>query len=469
MFALLALLAALFAQVLVLHGPVTALAVEGDQLLIGQGDQLLSADITPRDLFVTKTVDIHRGAIRAIAATKNGLLILSESGLTALDAAYGMTDFAAGGGQRMIVRGNRVYVASLQAGVTIYTVESGKLQQIGHIETKGSAEDLTAEGSNWLWVAEGDQGFRLYDLTNPAQPIVLFWSANLQPARLIRVSGTWLYLSYANRLAILDTTNIREPRLMGEFALGGEAAFAGDMLITRSGLIVGRVDVNGADVLLLDVSDPRVIREMARSGENGSGDHIVLHGNDLFSASERSGFQRFHMVASALTSIAAWKAESNASQCADAQPINPQPANLSKISVDSSRTVRWDVTCPAKHYEVWINGEYTATVDKPEYTLKNDFPPNSTAVNWQVVVLNGSEKVQGPRWSFDFERVGFLTSPQALNLSSILYTPPHPIIVLGSPLAVLAATCAAILLGLLIVIVGASLISAWFERRRQIY
>ncbi len=448
-----------------LNGSVSALVVDADRLLIGQNSRLTITTITPNDLSTLKTIDLQKGAIRAIASSKTGTLILTEQGLTALDSAYNVMDFAAGGGQHMAIKGNRVYVAALQAGVRVYVFEGGKLKLLGHIETKTAAENVAAEGANWLWVAEGEQGIRLYDLTDPARASVLFWSANLQPARLVRVNGTRLYLGYANRVAVLDTINIKAPRLLGEFALGSDTAFVSDLSLTRSDLLVGLIDQGGADVLRLDISNPKAIREIGRSGSTGSGDHLAVHSDDLFIGSERGGLRRFGLTGSALTPIIAWNAVPDAAPCTDLTPLDPQPANLSEIQSGAAVTLHWNTACPAERYEVRFNGQRLATVDKPEYILKS----TTASVAWQIVAMSGSQSAEGARWSFDIEGGGLLAEPQTPRAETILYKPARPVIILQSPAAVLIATCAALLIGLFVIVVGAAMIGAWFEKRRKVY
>src|SRR5579859_1458881 len=150
-----------------LNAPVTALAIHGDRLLIGQNDQLVEAAITSNGLTITRSLAVTLGAIREIAMLDNGsTLVLSEDGLTALDQSDTITDFAPGGGYHLSAHGNRVYVAALAAGVRIYTLNAGKFTLAGQVLTTRPVEDVAAEGTNWLWTAEGDDGLRLYDMTS---------------------------------------------------------------------------------------------------------------------------------------------------------------------------------------------------------------------------------------------------------------------------------------------------------------
>ncbi len=455
----------LFTQVSTLHAPVTALAVDGERLLLGQGALLVEAAISPATLAITRSLDLKRGAIRAIIPFKGGLLILSEDGLTALDAANSVLEYVPGGGQRLALRGSRVYVAALAAGIRIYTFDGSKFKLAGRIAAI-TAEDMAAEGANGLWVAEGDQGVRLYDLTDPAKPIVRFWSANVKPAHLVRVSGARLFLGYADKLALLDTTTLKAPRLLSEITLSGEMPSVADLIVQRSSVLVGRVDQSGADVLLVDLTNPKAMKISAQVGSGGLGERIGLHGNDeVFVGSERGGLQRVQLMGGALQVSTTWEVSAADKSCVDLTPLNPQPANLAAIPPTESLTLKWSAACPTSHYEVQINGQSVGSVDKPEYTLA----PGTDAIRWQVIALSESGAVAGPSWSFELQREGYLGTPQAPHAEAILYTPPRAALSLQTPAAVIAATCAAVLIGLLVIVVGAVAISAWFERRRAVY
>ena len=449
-----------------LNRPVTALFVAGDHLLIGQGAALVEAQITPTALTVIRTSDLQHGAIRAITAINGAILILSEDGLSTWDASGGVSSFTAGGGQRIATRGDRVYVAALNAGVTIYKFDAsgaGKLKLLGHVDT--SAEDIAPDGTNWLWVASGAHGLRLYDLTDPANPVVLSDNSSYVPARLVRVSGTRLYLGYANKLAVFDTVNVKAPRVLSETELGINTASVGDVLIEQNQVIAGRVDITGSDVLLMDASNPAVLREVAHVGDAGSGDRLALHGGDLFVGSERLGLQRVRVEVTALTHLQSWDV-SEAPPCTDFTPRDPQPANLSQIAPDTQVTLSWRVACPAAHYAIEINGVRAAVTDQASYpfTLQN------AQTVWRVIPLDAQNQpisqVTSAAWSFEMQREGYLITPQPPKLDALLYKPPLIQIDTQSPTVIVAGTCIAVAIGFVIIVIGAAAIGAWFDRRR---
>ncbi len=452
-----------------LDRPVTALAVQtapdGDRLLIGQGTMLTEAALVPDDLQPGRTLDLKHGAIRSILSQKDGLLVLSEDGLTALDANWRQTDFVPGGGQRLAMHGNLVYMAALEAGVRLYMFEGGRFKRLPVLQTTGPAEDIAPEGATWLWVAEGAHGLRLYDLTNPAAPSLIAWTDSLVPAHLVRVYLTQLFLGYGSRLALLDTTNFKAPRMVSDIALGGDTTFAGDLVRSQSLVAVGRIATSGADVLLFDYATPRAPREVGHTGTDGGGESLALRGTDLFSGSERAGLRRTAITPDSLTEVRAWAAIPDSLPCDQQTPVNPQPANLGEWDATGPLILRWTAQCPAASYEIRVEGQTAGRVTGEEFTLV----PRGDVINWQVIALDrdGQPAAEGPRWTFEIRSEGWSADPKPLRLDNLLYRAPPVLIAVDTPGGLLLASCASLAIGLLVIVLGALAISAWAERRER--
>ncbi|MHB8628646.1 MAG: LVIVD repeat-containing protein [Aggregatilineales bacterium] len=453
-----------------LNAPVSALAVSGDRLLIGQNDQFVDATITPTDVTITHIVAIQHGAIRAIAALDNGAaLVLSEAGLTALDTTDAITDFVSAGGYRMAARGERIYVAALADGVRVYNAHNGKLTLVGHILVNRPVEDVAAEGANWLWTAEGSDGIRLYDLTVPTKPTIISGSTTFSPAHLVRAAGLHLIVGYGNQLAALDTLNVKAPRQIGSVTLGGSAgAFASDAILDQTDLFVGRVDVGGQDVFHYALTS-KGLSEVASEGTDGAGDVIAQHGNDLFVGSERTGLRRIHSDPTGLTPMLAWNAvDFPACALADYTPVNPSPANLSLTPHADQITLTWSAACLAGRYAVRVNGQPAGVVEQPlfNYPLSTD----QSVLKWQIDALTDAGTVSGAQWTFEPGRAGYLTLPSAPNLDRVLYVPPRIVLdfsALQTPIGTLALLCVGLVFGLLIVVSGAWAIGVRAARRRE--
>jgi hypothetical protein len=445
-----------------IRGGVTALRLDSDHLLIGQGPTLIEARVTADNVEVMRSTDLGRHDLRAIAANQGITLILSEDGLTTLDANGAVIDFMRGGGQRLAVKNGRVYVAALNAGVRLLKVDAaGSLTRLGTIQTLGPAADLAPEGDNWLWVAEGDSGVRLYNATNPAAVSVLLWLGNLTPATVVRVAGTRIYVGHANQVSILDTLNIRAPRLLSTFFMDGNTARVGDLLIQGSRVTIGRIDTQGADVVALDISNAKAAALAARFGDNGAGERLALRGDDLFIGSGRLGLRRVRFGAGNPALVATWEPLGPASPCSASVPGNPQPPNLGDAP-GGLVTLNWTAACNPAAYELQIDGTPVARLDTPTYT----FSPQRGVTTWQITAIDGAgNRTPGPAWTFESLVDGWLGAPPRAPQAALLYTPPLEI-KLQTPGAVLAASCAALLAGLLVIIGGAWMIWVWAERRR---
>lgn len=446
-----------------LNRPVTALYADGDRLLIGQGSILVEARITPDDVAVTRTTDLGRHEIRSITVKDNLTLVLSEDGLTTLDANGDAIDFAQGGGQRVAVKFGRIYIAAREIGVRILTINgSGKLTPVGTVVSLGSAVDVAPEGDSWLWVAEGDSGVRLYDAANPKAPRLLLWLGDLAPATAVRVNGPRLLIGHGNRTSLIDTINVQSPHLLSGVEVGTTDTLISDILIQGNRAYVGRLAPDAPDVAAVDISTPRVLKVATNIGESGTGEYLALADSDLFVGSAREGLKRFRLAGDSATSIQEWKlAEAPTTRCSQSAPANPQPSNRGTAPAGTV-SLSWTSSCAASRYELRINGAVIGETDKPTYT----FTPDQGLVTWQVTAFGAAgERADGPVWSFESTQEGWLATPVPVSASTTIYKPQSFVITLRTPGAVLAATCGALCVGALVVAAGAWAIGALSERR----
>jgi hypothetical protein len=449
-----------------IRGPVSALRIDGDRLLIGQGSRLIEARVIADELQVIRVTDVKRHNLRAIAVSRGITFVLSEDGLTTLDNAGNLLGFVAGGGQRLAVRAERAYISAREVGIRVINVAvTGKLTQIGTFKTASSALDLATEGDSWLWVAEGSAGIRLYNAVNPTAPTTLLWLGDLTPATTIRVSGARIVVGHGSRFSILDTTNIRAPRILGTVApdgndAGNDESQISDILIQGNRAFVGRMGISGPDVVAVDISRSASLTLNAHFGEGGAGEHLAVYGDDLFIGSGRSGLRRLRFgLGGDPTVVATWEPNSSAVQCALAPPVEPQPPNLGQVQ-PGTVTLSWKAACNPSAYELRINGRPVATLKSATYA----FTPERSVTSWQVVAIDAAgRRVESARWTFETLTEGWLAMRIPALTGSLLYV--APLIDLQSPGALLVVTCAVILIGLAIVIAGAWAIGMLAERR----
>lgn len=469
-----------------LNGPVTALTVHGDDLLIGQEARLLLATITPDALPIRAALDLGHGAIRAIAVTDDGgALVLTEDGLIALDNHDTPTDFLPGGGYGLAVHGTQAAVAALAAGVRLYQQQAGHWRLSGQIRTAQPAEAVATDGSHTVWIAEGSAGIQAFATDQPDKPTLLYNGPAFAPAHLVRANGLHLLIGYGAQVALLDTINIAAPRQIATLTIDGSpGVFISDALFDQDDLLLGRVDVSGADVLhtrLDSAGSPASLNTyLSSAGTDGAGDRLARHGADLFVGSERVGLRRLRLTDNGATvsfaTLATWPIQQFADcAAADFTPNQSQPANLSTVSPSAAVHLAWAAVCPAAQYRVLINGQFIATVDQPyfDYTL----PAGQTHFTWQISAQPGTattsaEPISGPLWTVRIEQAGYLSTPPAVSRDpgapSVLYAPPPGIDLsaLQTPTALLAESCLILLAGVALIVLGGWAIGRWSASRR---
>lgn len=446
-----------------LRGPVTALYLEGSHLWIGQGPVLVEATITADSVYPVAALDVGRHDIRAIASWRTITFVLSEDGLTTLDAQRRVLDYAEGGGQRLLVQNGRVFVAALDAGVRLLKFDaSGKLTRLGLVRTLGPANDLAAQGGNRLWVAEGTAGIRLYDTRNPQTPEVLASLDSLTPATLLRNDGSRLYAGHGNRLTVLDVGNVQSPLALGTLTLDGRDARIADLLIRGSRAYIGRLDAGGADVVSVDVSNGTAIRPVAAFGSDGGGERLALYDSDLLIGSGRFGLRRVRFGNATPVLVADWEPLARSAPCSLAMPTDPQPANLGTVP-GGPVTLRWKIGCEPSAIQVQINGTPVAPLDGFSYR----FVPHTALTTWQVTVLDSAgRRLDGPRWTFESSTDGWLATPARSPRSDLLYTPPSILFDTRAPGFIGLVVCAALGAGLSILAGAAWLVGSFAQRRR---
>ncbi len=443
-----------------LRGPVTALRVEGDRLLIGQGPILIEARITPDSVQVTQRLDLKHHDIRAIAVSQGITFALSEDGLITLDAHGKALDFVRGGGQRLAVRAGRVYAAALNAGARIFKVDgAGKLTRLGTIETPGPALDVATEGDSRLWIAAGDSGVWLYDVRNGAAPRPLIQLNTLTPASVVRSSGLRLFIGHGNRLTILDTISVLSPRLLSTTEL--DIPQIGDVLIQGNRAFVS--GTGGPHVITLDLTNIKTVAKTASFGSDGAGEQLARYNDQLFTGSVLHGLRRVQFTSDKAVLITAWEPTGTSKTCPVAPPVVPQPPNLSSVP-DGPITLTWKAACNPVAYELRIDSTPIAILNTAIYT----FQPRYGITTWQVTAIDAAgSRADSSVWTFESTVKGWLATPAAPAQFMQVYMPPPVQIDTRAPGTVLTLTGISCVTGLLVVISLAWHIGARAARRRE--
>lgn len=476
----------------------TALLADGDHLLVGAGTRLFQMTVTSDGLQVARSIDLGRTTIRALGASGSVHLALTEDGLTSLDSLLKPVAFLPGGGQRLAISGNQVYIAALKAGVRVVQVSAnGQLTRLGAFDTAGPAFDLSLDPANHLWVAEGNAGLMLYDTANLNAPAVLTTLPAYTPALVVRSSGPRLIIGHGENVSILDSStgslrplttlplvDIRTPTpdpaatasATQDAALTGTSSGVSDIIELGSRLYVGRSagDGSGPDVVILNVAGDGAVKIMARIGERGSGERLALLGDDVFIGAEQDGIQRARLYRGAFTVVQPWSVSATTqAPCAAVAPTDPVPPNLASVN-DNPLRLEWRSAC-ADSFEVHINGKLVATLkavdsaatpsadsadSSGKLRYQYTFSPPQGQIEWQITALNSSgTHADGPTWRLEALPGGWAATPQPVPSQSLIYRPP--LLDLHSPSGIVLVLGG----GVLVIVIGSWWIGNWAERR----
>jgi hypothetical protein len=158
--------------------------------------------------------------------------IMWEDSLFILDISDPTNPFVTGAcdvkGSRVFVDGNYAYVASRQ-GMFIIDVSNPEAPfEVGHYPTQGSPTAPTYEifvVEDLAYIADGTGGFRIVDVSDPANPVERSSLATRGPARSIYVAGNFAYLGttfiYGSipGVDVIDISDTYNPMMVGYYDL----------------------------------------------------------------------------------------------------------------------------------------------------------------------------------------------------------------------------------------------------------
>jgi hypothetical protein len=455
-----------------LDGPVTALWSDGERLWVGQGTALIEAEVTLTGVQALRVIDIGRHELRDIVGSAGFVLVLTEDGTATLNRAGEVVDFASGGGQRLAVAGDRVYVAALQGGVRVLRLgPDGHLTRLGTVSTLGPALSVSTVDANRIWVAEGDSGVRLYDMSAPEAPQVLLWISDRVPASTVYVRADQLLIGHNTEVSILDVTDPLSPRLVNVISIDSVAdnpsgAPITDVVGVGSRVFAGRTDraSGGPDVLELEITRAGEARVVARLSSSGGGERLALLGDNLFSGSAVAGLRRYTIGRGMPMLVAAWEAAPASDRCAAQAPLDPSPPDLGETGASPVR-LSWRAPCAAG-FTLMINGTPVVLPAPPTgaETHTYTFAPPAGIIIWQVMVFDDAgAQVAGPVWRFEANPPVWLATPPSVPVSEMVFT--SPLLDLNSPLTVILVTCLALCAGLAVIMGAAWALGVRAQRR----
>lgn len=148
---------------------------------------------------------------------------------------------------------------------------ANKIRWLSELDTPGQARDLAVSG-NRAYIADGPNGLRVVDITNPAAPQSLGFLDTPGTAMSVVVSGTLAYLGdWTLGIRVVDITNPAAPVSVGfvdTWAAGG-VALAGQHLVVAdydAGLKMVSVENPASPAVVGSFDTPDLANDVAVSG-----------------------------------------------------------------------------------------------------------------------------------------------------------------------------------------------------------
>ncbi len=209
--------------------------------LVGEGSALVRIDFSAGTPTALAQADLGHGLILDMARSDLLLFALTEEGLAVLppDSVGLASGFAPGGGQTLAAAadptqpgGVLVAIAAREAGLRVVQVDAaGAIWNATTLALNGPALDvaLTDDGSR-AYVAGGEGGVFIVDLSDPTTPHVTAALAAFSPATSVSAAGVLMVVGSGNRVLLVDPSRGSEG-LVGTYAAlqdGRRIAVQGD-------------------------------------------------------------------------------------------------------------------------------------------------------------------------------------------------------------------------------------------------
>lgn len=188
----------------------SVLALPDNTLLVAEGSSLLRIQSLYGAASILARSDLGYGAILNLAGEFPRLYALTEKGILSLEMGNGalprVASFTPGGGQSMLLHGDLMLVAARELGLRVLrTGQSSDIQPLTTFSVPGGAYDLAfSPADSRLYVAAGDAGAHVIDLTDPATPHLLATFTTPAPADAVSLAGSLLAVGSEGRVSILD-------------------------------------------------------------------------------------------------------------------------------------------------------------------------------------------------------------------------------------------------------------------------
>jgi hypothetical protein len=151
------------------------------------------------------------------------------------------------------VIGKYVYLSQGQNLVVLDITDANNPSEVGRVITPSLVSAIDVSG-NYAYVADGNSGLTIVNITNPAAPKIMgtYTGTYDTPAYSVVVSGKYAYVTneFPGNLEIIDVSNPSSPKLVGNYDTSdngnaNSVFISGDYAYVAAGCLI-----------ILEVSDP---------------------------------------------------------------------------------------------------------------------------------------------------------------------------------------------------------------------
>jgi hypothetical protein len=194
-----------------------------------------------------------------------------------------VTDVAGNG---VVVVGNYCYLASDYGGLRIYDI-SNPANPVNIANTNNGEQAFgIAVSGNYCYLAGHTDGLWIYDISNPTNPVTVSHTNNGGYAYKVAVAGHYCYLAnYIDGLRIYDVSNPANPVNVGQINPGG-----GIRGIAIAGHYCYLANINDG-LWVYDVSNPAYPISIAHKNDGGDSRDVIVSGNYCYLANGMDGLR----------------------------------------------------------------------------------------------------------------------------------------------------------------------------------
>jgi len=184
------------------------------------------------------------------------------------------------------VAGDYAYLADNDDGLRIYDIsDPTNPLSIAHTNNAPNSRGVAVSG-NYVYLASLFDGLRIYDVSDPTNPINIGHTNDGGGAWSVVVSGDYAYLAdTADGLQVFDVSNPADPQLVGGATNGAPAR---DVVLSGNYAYVAG---HSAGLFVYDISDPTHPMGIGQTNNGGQALGVAVSGDYLYLANSSDGLR----------------------------------------------------------------------------------------------------------------------------------------------------------------------------------